>query len=420
MGRSVYAISDPARTEESFVSSASGLLSSAGEEVRKTFGSARTRPLRVLTLTPFFPSAEDPCGGGFIAEPLAAMKSFGVSNQVIAAQPFYGCARSAGNSEVLWENYFSIPGNVGLPLAGKFLAARLMPGIIEKHCVTPFDVIHAHAALPCGHAAAMVGKRLSIPFVVSVHGLDAFFTRQSGLIFGSWCEHVAKIVYRSAGAVICISEKVSEQVTSTTHANVTVVYNGVDVDKFFPEKEWSAHPRVLSVGNLIAIKGHALLLRAFARVLRVIPDCSLEIIGDGPERGRLDQLAAKLGIANRVHFSGRKGRDYVAESMRRCSMFVLPSTYEGLGCVYLEAMACAKPAIGCWGQGIEEIIEHRKTGMLVTPGNEADLTDAMLNLLRDENLRQRVGTNARELVLARLTLNHQAEQLAEVYRRAAR
>jgi glycosyltransferase involved in cell wall biosynthesis len=106
--------------------------------------------------------------------------------------------------------------------------------------------------------------------------------------------------------------------------------------------------------------------------------------------------------------------------MRLCSVFALPSSYEGLGCVYLEAMACAKPAIGCRGQGIEEIIEHGRTGMLVTPENEHELTDSMLTLLRDKELRQRMGRNARAIVLDRLTLNHQAQQLAEVYRRCAR
>jgi glycosyltransferase involved in cell wall biosynthesis len=228
---------------------------------------------------------------------------------------------------------------------------------------------------------------------------------------------VAKRVYGIASAVICISEKVREQVA---HADATVIYNSVDTEKFFPEEEPTTRLSVLSVGNLIAIKGHALLLRAFARVLSDLPDCSLEIIGDGPERGRLVQLATKLGISSRVHFSGRQGRPYVAEAMRLCSVFALPSSYEGLGCVYLEAMACAKPAIGCRGQGIEEIIEHGRTGMLVTPENEHELTDSMLTLLRDKELRQRMGRNARAIVLDRLTLNHQAQQLAEVYRRCAR
>jgi glycosyltransferase involved in cell wall biosynthesis len=295
-----------------------------------------------------------------------------------------------------------------------------MAAIAEKHRTMPFDVIHAHAVLPCGDAAAIIGERLSIPFVVSVHGLDAFFTRQAGPVARNWCKRIAKKVYGSASAVICISENVREQVACEVPANATVIYNGVDAQKFFPQGESDSPLTVLSVGNLIAIKGHALLLRAFARVLREAPDCSLEIIGDGPERKRLGQLVAELGIAKAVHFYGRQSRDFVVQAMRRCTIFALPSAYEGLGCVYLEAMACAKPAIGCRGQGIEEIIEHGKNGMLIPPGDERELGDSVLTLLRDERLRQRIGLAARAMVIERLTLNHQAQQLAELYRRSAR
>lgn len=402
------------------MSSASVLISSAGEEVWETTGSTQARPLRILTLTPFFPSAEEPSQGGFIAEPIAMMKSFGISNQVIAAQPFYRRARHAEGLAATWQKYFSIPGNAGLPAAGTFLAACILPAVLKKHREKPFDVIHAHAPLPCGHAAELISRRLSIPFVVSVHGLDAFFTRQVGLIAGNWCKHVAERVYRSASAVICISEKVREQVIAKTAANATVIHNGVDVEKFFPASEPAAPLSVLSVGNLIAIKGHALLLRAFARVLKNVPQSCLEIIGDGPGRTRLGLLTAKLGIADRVHFSGRQGRDYVARAMRRCAVFALPSSYEGLGCVYLEAMACAKPIIGCRGQGIEEVIGHGNSGMLVTPGNEQELTDAMMTLLRNKELRQRMGENALAIILDRLTLSRQAQQLADIYRRCAR
>src|SRR6202030_3060681 len=174
------------------------------------------------------------------------------------------------------------------------------PTILKQHRKAPFDLIHAHAALPCGHAAAVIADRLSIPFVVSVHGLDAFFTNQTGAVIGSWCKRVAENVYRSAAAVICISEKVREQVLSalpaSTETKTAVIYNGVDLEMFYPGMESKSPQVVLSVGNLIAIKGHASLLRAFARVSVDAPRCILEIIGDGPERGKLSQLAVDLGI----------------------------------------------------------------------------------------------------------------------------
>src|ERR1700736_2583889 len=102
--------------------------------------------------------------------------------------------------------------------------------------------------------------------------------------------------------------------------------------------------------------------------------------------------------------------------MRRCTLFALPSRYEGLGCVYLEAMSAGKPAIGCRGQGIAEVIRHGSNGFLVGPDNEKELTLAIAMLLRDETRRRNIGTAARETILERFTLAHQAEDMARIYR----
>jgi glycosyltransferase involved in cell wall biosynthesis len=81
-------------------------------------------------------------------------------------------------------------------------------------------------------------------------------------------------------------------------------------------------------------------------------------------------------------------------------------------------MSCGKPAIGCFGQGIEEIIDHGKNGLLIPPGDEVALSNMLALVLQDANLRRRLGTAARETILQRYTLEHQAQQLAEVYREA--
>jgi glycosyltransferase involved in cell wall biosynthesis len=102
--------------------------------------------------------------------------------------------------------------------------------------------------------------------------------------------------------------------------------------------------------------------------------------------------------------------------MRECLLFALPSRYEALGCVYLEAMSCGKAAIGCRGQGIDEVIEHGVNGWLVDPENLDQLTQAILEFTRNEFLRKSMGIAARETILGGFTLAHQAESLAEVYR----
>ncbi|HKW16130.1 MAG TPA: glycosyltransferase [Terriglobales bacterium] len=374
--------------------------------------------LRILTITPFYPSIADPTQGKFISEPIAQLRASGISNQTIAVQPFYRRPGYGSDTvETTWVPYFSVPGNLGLSTAGNFLAKRLLNSVVQRHSRQPFHLIHAHAALPCGHAAMLLSKQLSIPFVVSVHGLDAYFTRQAGILVRDRCRRVAEEVYSAAANVICISEKVRSQVAAGVRANTTVIYNGVDPEIFSPASSTDSPLSLVSVGNLIPTKGHAILLRAFAQAVKVVPDCKLEIIGNGPERNRLIRLASRLGVSGNVHFRGRQSTAYVVQAMRRCTAFVLPSTYEGLGCVYLEAMACAKPVIACYGQGIDEVIHHGKTGILVQPGDEIELRDAILMLLIDQDRRQKVGSSARDLVGQQFTVQRQAWLLRDIYQR---
>ncbi|HEY4053579.1 MAG TPA: glycosyltransferase [Terriglobales bacterium] len=377
-----------------------------------------TRPLRVLTLTPFYPSVQDPAQGCFIAEPLVCTERLRIANEVIAVEPFYRRRLSALQSSVSsqWRSYFSLPGNFGLASAGSFLAARLSNAVRGLHRQMPFDLIHAHSALPCGQAAAALSRNLGIPFVVSVHGLDTFSTRQVGKLWANWCHQKSTQVYRRARAIICISEKVKQQLTSEIAAKAVVIYNGVDANVFTPATETQPTLTVLSVGNLIPIKGHALLLRAFADVISYVPNARLEIVGEGCERERLVNLANALEISKRVSFIGRQNRDGIAQAMQRCAVFALPSSYEGLGCVYLEAMASGKPAIGCREQGIDEVIEHGKNGLLISLGNQAELVESLRVTLQNEDFRRRMGTAAREAVLQAYTLEHQAHRFAQLYR----
>lgn len=376
----------------------------------------------VLTLTPFFPTEDDDAGGCFVAEPIQALAAIGVTNTVFAVAPFYRGRRRVRQSDIStrWLRYFSLPSALGLPSAGAFLFARILARVRELQRTHPVGLIHAHAPLPCGHAAMLLSRELGIPYVVSVHGLDAFSTTQiGGQRSSQWCHRISQRVYRSSRRVICISERVREEVIRGTGAGcrTSVVYNGVDPQLFCPGKEAvSDQLKILSVGNLIPIKGHDLLIRATASLAEESPALSLAIIGDGPERARLEVLAASLNIRERVNFLGRRSRSEVAAAMRACTLFALPSRYEGLGCVYLEAMSVGKAVIGCRGQGISEVIEHGSNGFLVGPDNERELTLALAMLLRDETRRKNIGRLARETVLERFTLAEQAEQLARIYR----
>jgi glycosyltransferase involved in cell wall biosynthesis len=379
--------------------------------------------MQVLTLTPFYPAASDDAAGCFAAEPLPALHEFGVTSSVLAVQPFYRrhMEPNPGAHPAEWVHYTCLPGGLGLPSAGSMLYATLLPRVRKIHHDRRVDLIHAHAALPCGHAAALLGRRLNIPWVVTVHGLDTFFTHQVRGYAGQLCERWSRWVYESASRVICISQKVAAQLTRGASSSVQtiVLYNGVNTDLFTPYSSPSVENVILSVGNLIPSKGHENVIRSFAKLLPQFPGSRCEIIGDGPERRRLAWLAYELGIGSQVRFLGRRSRSQVAEAMRNCTIFALPSRYEGLGCVYLEAMSSGKPVIACKGQGIDEIILHQKNGWLIEPNDELGLKDAMSLLLGRRDLQAQIGAEARRTILQSHSLSHQAARLAQVYRECA-
>ena len=386
--------------------------------------------LHVLTLTPFFPSAGDEVSGCFIAESNRQLEPFGVTPSVIAVAPIhYSRKTSNPSAPATWVRYPQIPGALGLSSAGRWLYARLLAEVPQLHKRNPIDVIHAHGALPCGHAAALLARALNIPFVVTLHGLDVFNTCFRGGAPAEWRRKISVDVYGRARMVICISEKVQRLLREGAPDEVrsTVVYNGTDPSFFSPAPtvgltnaavQQNVAPQekeILIVGNLIVSKGYELVLRAMSNLGSSFPQLRCRIIGEGPDRAQFEALAKSLGLAQRVQFLGRKSRAEVAEAMRSCSVFVLPSRSEGLGCVYLEAMACGRPVIACRGQGIEEIIEHGSNGWLIPVDGLEELVQALQTLLGSPDLCAGIGDAGRQTILSRLTLAHQARQLATIY-----
>jgi glycosyltransferase involved in cell wall biosynthesis len=379
--------------------------------------------LHVLTLTPFFPSDQNEVSGCFVAEPLELLRQFGVDSTVIAVSPIYHPRKHSSSSAAAeWVRYPQVPGTLGLSSAGKLLYARLLGRIRQLHSVQPIDVIHAHAALPCGHAAALLSRRLNIPFVVTVHGLDVFNNCHLGGIPAAWRRKVSVDVYRAARNVVCISGKVQEILKTGTPAETcsTVVHNGVNPSLFSPNPVEGRpfDPEILIVGTLLPSKGHELVLRALGKLRAFFPQLQCRIIGEGPDRARFEALVRELGIGQQVQFAGRRSRSEVAEAMRRCSVFVLPSRNEGLGCVYLEAMSSGKPVIACHGQGIAEVIDHGKNGWLIPADGLEQLVQGLSVLLGSPELRAGIGDAARRTILEKLTLSHQAQQLASIYRKS--
>lgn len=384
------------------------------------------QPLHVLTLTPFFPHQGNEADGPFVAEPLIALAEFGVHSTVIAAKPISHspviqpvCGANGTEPRAVWVRSWQLPGRAALGSWGPLLYLRLVGEVRRLHRKRRIDLIHAHCGLPCGQPAAQLARDLGIPFVVTIHGMDAFSIGREQGLSRWWCDRATRRVYRRANQNICVSGAVQREIVNVMGdaARTAVVYNGVDTELFSPSFDGEpAVPTILSVARLAPVKRLSLMLRAVAKLARQYPSLRYEIIGEGQELANLTALAGQLNIADRVAFLGRCSRREVAEAMRRCTVFALPSQEEALGCVYLEAMATGKPAIGCRNQAIAEIIRHGENGWLVEADDLDDLAQGLAALLDDAHLRQQIGREARPTMVEAFTLRHQAARLSQVYR----
>jgi glycosyltransferase involved in cell wall biosynthesis len=158
------------------------------------------------------------------------------------------------------------------------------------------------------------------------------------------------------------------------------------------------------VSNLVARKRHADVLRALWLLREPYPHLRWVVVGDGPERSALEQMAGELGLRGRVEFRGALAPDVAIDTAREGSVFVLPSVDEAFGVAYVEAMAGAVPAIGCRGEpGPEEIAAAGGGMRLVPPADPEALAAELRALLDDPAWRAELGAQARATVAAAFT-----------------
>ena len=158
---------------------------------------------------------------------------------------------------------------------------------------------------------------------------------------------------------------------------------------------------VLAVGRWAAnerYKGADELIRAIPKLRQSIPDVNLVAVGTGDDLPRLRAIAAELHIEDRVHFLENLTNQELAACYAHCDLFALPSTGEGYGLVFLEAMAFAKPVVGVAAGGVTDIVRDAENGFLVPPANSERLVQALEKLLLDDSLRARLGRAGAEIV----------------------
>jgi glycosyltransferase involved in cell wall biosynthesis len=240
------------------------------------------------------------------------------------------------------------------------------------------DVVHAHNLNPAGLLAREIKRRHSIPYVVTEH--STLFHR--GLIPQSLYPRLRRSA-NDAAALVVVSPALRDALVQTLGliaARAVWIPNVLD-PAFLSQLPAPCPPAAssftfLAIGNLIPHKGHARLIRAFARAFGRRNDVRLEIAGDGPEEEGLRALAAEMGVAQTISFLGRLTRPNVLDALLRCHALVLPSLYETFGVVLIEALATGRPVIATACGGPTCIVEP-EDGLLVPPDDEAALAKAL-------------------------------------------
>ncbi len=276
------------------------------------------------------------------------------------------------------------------------------------------DLIHAHQAFPDGAAVRLLAEDLGVAYAITVHGADVNVNLGRP---GRLRERTRRAL-DGAAAVMAVSSAVARRLEGfVSTERLHTVPNGVTGHgQVAPSALLPGRPLVLSVGNLYASKGHAVVLAALARLGAQGRDIAWVVVGDGPEEGRLKARARELGITGQVTFVGWRPHDEVLALMARADAFVLPSAPEGFGLVYAEAMAQGTPVIACRGEGPDDFVEDGVSGLLVPPHDAGAVARAIALLLDDRATAARL-VQAGHAAVAALTWQRNAERQLEIYER---
>lgn len=269
------------------------------------------------------------------------------------------------------------------------------------------EVVHTHNNGPLIHAAPAAWLA-GVPRVMHTrhHGHDPQPTRHEVKAF--------RLATRLVDRVVCVSRDAAAQSAGDGVApwKLRTIHNGIDLARF-PYAGPRAGGPAVTIARLSPEKDLPSLLRAVALVARAAPDFRLEVAGDGPSRAELERLAHELGLDARVRFLGEV-RD-VPALLARASLFVLPSLTEGISITLLEAMARGLPAVATRVGGNPEVVLDGKTGRLVSPGDPAELAQALLQLQGNPGQGHQMGLAARGRVERHFDVRRMVSEYEALY-----
>jgi len=387
--------------------------------------------MKILVVTPLFPSKPDDHIGGFIVDSICALKKEGCDISLLVMRPWVpwileklkpGLKKGVDTSRIPAEidvtvcYYFSIPRNYLRWLSNKISIKQIAAKIANLACFSKFNLIHVHNELSVP-AVITAGNNLSIPVVATVHGAETNrrYWRASGKLISQALGKLNKLVLVGEPLVPFFRKRASK------NNHFTVVPNGFE---FSPEmldvkkSEWVDELRFVSVSNL-SDEGKCIdiTLRAFAELeIHQKYNWIYTIVGDGCKRNEYQDLVISLGLKDKVRFVGACSHKEVYQHLQQSNIFCLPSCREAFGVAHLESMAFGLLSIGVRGQGPEMFIQHEKTGILVEPESVSSLVKALKSIFERPNDMQKIALQGKTQVHTHFTWKQHAEKLMSVYK----
>lgn len=273
------------------------------------------------------------------------------------------------------------------------------------------DLVSSHSS-KAGLLARLAGRYLGIPTLFTAHGWS--FTEGISDRKRRLYRLIERMAAPLASKLICVSDYdrslAARSRVGEAHQLITI-HNGMPHRLEDRVADPGIQPaRLVMVARLDGQKDHPSLFQA----LRTIPGVELDLVGDGPLRSELENLAEALELSDRVHFLGQ--RSDVAAILARAQIFVLASHYEGFPRSILEAMRTGLPVVASDVAGVKEAVLDGETGFLIPKGDVETLREKLLGLTRDPNLRKRMGVNGRRRFLENFTFEHMYRKTLAVYR----
>jgi len=274
------------------------------------------------------------------------------------------------------------------------------------------DILHAHYASSYGLLGALSGFH---PFIVSVWGSDVFSFPNKSPIHRS----LLRYSLGKADAITSSSQVMAQETKKfVKNAPIDIIPFGVDTHLFNPSPD--SKGGVFKIGTARSLKeiyGLEYLIKAFAKIAGEISSSKLEIVGEGPLKDKLVSLASSLGIKSKVDFLGYVEQEGLAKLLGGWSVAVLPSIRESFGVFALEASSSGLPVVASRVGGLVETVLDGKTGFLVEPKNVDELANKLLQLYKDNALREKLGKAGREFVVQNYDWEKAAPKMLEVYER---